>query len=157
MKPRSREEAAILIQQHRNKPRTPRKKPERREFKETAIPCDEEMARAGFRIVDTSKTMWTRGVFVSAVTKGTPDRYYFHPRAGLSVWSELKSLDGRLSDGQREFIEAHRHNPLEVVVWKEPADCHRWLEGYGLRVVVDGKVTYPQGDDAPQEEGEWQS
>lgn len=127
-RPRTEAEAKALIAAHRARKRgnpKPRNNPEA----QVGFAIDQRMAEAGFRVCDFSKHRKTAGQWVSAVSTGTPDRYYWHPD-GRAIWVELKAPGGTLRAAQREFLDGHAANPVEAVCWSSVEEAERWLNGW---------------------------
>ena len=117
-----------MIAEHRSKPRVqakPRSNPEA----QVGFQIDARMAEAGFHVHDFSRKVFTAGVWVSAVTTGTPDRYYWN-EDGRSIWVELKAPGGELRPEQAAFLEGHKANPVEAVCWSSVEEAERWLNGW---------------------------
>ena len=127
-RPRTEAEAKRLIQEHRAKGR-PQPKPRGNPEAQVGFAIDERMAEAGFHVHDFSRKVFTAGVWVSAVTTGTPDRYYWHPD-GRNIWVELKAPGGELRPEQAAFIAGHAHSPIEAVCWDSEAEAMAWLVAF---------------------------
>lgn len=120
----------------------PIRKRKRPELTETQLPVAVLMLRAGFRRKNFSAVQVTDGRYYSAVTRDTPDDYYYHPITGQNCFVESKRRrGGRVSAGQLAFRAAHAIGPTPVLIWHDPAQCEMWLQ---LRAyLVDGR--YPFG------------
>ena len=122
MRRRTRAEAeALYAAPEKSKPRKARGDPEA----QVGFAVDAEMESRGFHVCDLSKKRKSAGQWISAVSTGVPDRYYWR-EDGLSVFVELKAPGGVISPAQQAFIDGHRFNPIDVQVWWSLDDCLAW-------------------------------